>query len=178
VCVSLQVVFKSAAAISGSVYQRLALLAPSVLIAPINLLAHMLPDTSFKQVLEARLMLSAASMALVRQARTTEAQKHAAEAQATAAAADTDATDATAKIGAVSKAANGGSRARGSIAPGSFLGLLLSARDKAGHGLTDLQMLMQVNVFTLAGVSGNRGERAGRSTGRCLGCVWCSRGVA
>jgi hypothetical protein len=145
----LQVVFKSAAAISGSVYQRLALLAPAVLLGPINLLAHVLPDASFKQVLEARLMLSSASMALVRQARTTEAQKHAA-----AAAGDADAT------AAVSNAANGSSRARGSIAPGSFLGLLLSARDKAGHGLTDLQMLMQVNVFTLAGVSAGQQRAA------------------
>lgn len=167
--VSLQVVFKSAAAISGSMYQRLALLAPAVLLGPINLLAHMAPDTSFKQVLEARLMLSAASMALVRQARSTEAQQHAAEAQAAAATAAAADAEATAKVGPAVKASSGSGRARGSIAPGSFLGLLLSARDKAGHGLTDLQMLMQVNVFTLAGVSDAQQPAASAVPGANLG---------
>lgn len=149
----LQVVFKSAAAINGSIYQRLALLAPAVLLGPINLMAHMLPDKAFQQVLEARLMLSSASAALVRQARAAEAAKRACE----TAAAGADATavvTAPVEAAAGAKASGGaGSRPRGSIAPGSFLGLLLSARDKAGHGLTDLQMLMQANTFTLAGVS-------------------------
>lgn len=150
----LQVVFKSAAAINGSIYQRLALLAPAVLLGPINLMAHMLPDKAFQQVLEARLMLSSASAALVRQARAAEAAKRACE----AAAAGADATAVVtgpvdAAAGAKASGGVAGSRPRGSIAPGSFLGLLLSARDKAGHGLTDLQMLMQANTFTLAGVS-------------------------
>jgi hypothetical protein len=145
-------VFKSAAAINGSMYQRLALLAPAVLLGPINLMAHLLPDKAFQQVLEARLMLSSASAALVRQARAAVSAKRACDAAAAGA-------DATAVVtgpaeAAAAKASGGaGSRLRGSIAPGSFLGLLLSARDKAGHGLTDLQMLMQANTFTLAGVS-------------------------
>lgn len=146
-----KVVFKSAAAISGSAYQRLALLAPAVLLGPINLLAHLLPDKPFQQVLEARLMLSSASIALVRQARAALQQKKAQE-QAAAAAAGADAVAVV--TGAAAGSAGAGkvvSRPRGSIAPGSFLGLLLSARDKAGEGLTDLQMVMQANVFTLAG---------------------------
>jgi hypothetical protein len=140
-------VFKSAAAINGSIYQRLALLAPAALLGPIKLLAHMFPDKAFQQVLEARLMLSSASMALVRQARSADEDKRAREAAAAGA-------DAVAVVTGADVAVKGGaSRARGSIAPGSFLGLLLSARDKAGYGLTDLQMLMQANTFTLAGVS-------------------------
>jgi hypothetical protein len=107
----------------------------------------MFPDKAFQQVLEARLMLSSASMALVRQARSADEDKRAREAAAAGA-------DAVAVVTGADVAVKGGaSRARGSIAPGSFLGLLLSARDKAGYGLTDLQMLMQANTFTLAGVS-------------------------
>lgn len=154
---AVQVVFKSAAAISGSVYQRLALLAPAVLLGPINLLAHLLPDKPFQQVLEARLMLSSASIALVRQARAALQQKKEQE-QAAAVAAGADAVAMVTGAATNSAAAAAGkvmSRPRGSIAPGSFLGLLLSARDKAGEGLTDLQMVMQANVFTLAGVSGS-----------------------
>jgi hypothetical protein len=147
-----QVVFKSAAAINGSIYQRLALLSPAALLGPINLLAHMFPDKAFQQVLEARFMLSSASMALVRQARSADEEKRAREA---AAGADAVAVVTGADVAAVK---GGASRARGSIAPGSFLGLLLSARDKAGYGLTDLQMLMQANTFTLAGVSGVQGR--------------------
>ena len=149
-----QVVFKSAAAISGSAYQRLALLAPAVLLRRNNLLAHLFPDKAFQQVLEARLMLSGASMALLRQARTAEEQKRQQELDAaTAAGADATAVVTGATAAGAGKVGSSGSRPRGSIAPGSFLGLLLSARDKAGHGLTDLQMLMQANTFTLAGVS-------------------------
>jgi len=171
---ALQVVFKSAAAISGSAYQRLALLAPAVLLGPINLLAHLLPDKPFQQVLEARLMLSSASIALVRQARAALQQKKAQE-QAAAAAAGADAVAVV--TGAAAGSAGAGkvvSRPRGSIAPGSFLGLLLSARDKAGEGLTDLQMVMQANVFTLAGVSGSD-YTLGSRLGCCLAeiCLIC-----
>ncbi|KAG2492001.1 hypothetical protein HYH03_009731 [Edaphochlamys debaryana] len=39
-----------------------------------------------------------------------------------------------------------------SVSPGSFLGLMLAARDKAtGQGLTDLQVAAQVSTFILAG---------------------------
>lgn len=140
-------VFKSAAAISGSAYQRLALLAPGVLLRPLNLLAHVFPDKSFQQVLESRLMLSAASIALVRQARAAEQQKREQE--------EASAGDALAVVTGPAgvAAADKSVRPRGSIAPGSFLGLLLSARDKTGDALTDLQMVMQANTFTLAGVS-------------------------
>lgn len=143
--------FKSAAAINGSIYQRLALLAPAVLLEAINLIAHMFPDKAFQQVLEARLMLSSASIALVRQARAAQQEKR--EREAAAAGADAVAVVTGAPGTAAAVKAEGTSRPRGSIAPGSFLGLLLSARDKAGSGLTDLQMLMQANTFTLAGVS-------------------------
>jgi hypothetical protein len=111
----------------------------------------MFPDRGFKQALEARLMLSSASIALVRQARAAQQEKRDQETAAAAAAG----ADAVAIVNGaeVSAGASKVVKPRGSIAPGSFLGMLLSARDKAGQGLTDVQAMMQANTFTLAGVS-------------------------
>lgn len=52
---------------------------------------------------------------------------------------------------AASPSSSGGKGRPVGVAPGSFLGLLLSAKDQQGHALSDRQMAAQANVFTLAG---------------------------
>jgi hypothetical protein len=112
----------------------------------INFMAHAFPDAAFKRVLEARMTLCAASLSLVRQARRAAASQDGSGSPGSPSSPSSSSNNNTADTGFMS-------RHRGAIAPGSFLGLLLSARDKAGCGLTDLQMLVQSNTFTLAGVS-------------------------
>jgi hypothetical protein len=61
---------------------------------------------------------------------------------------------------------NGGS----GVSPGSFLGLMLSARDKAsGRGLSDDQLVAQAQAFMLAGAAVGGWRVVGRLIGRCVG---------
>jgi hypothetical protein len=152
-------VFKGASTHSGSFYSTLALVSPRWLLPAINLAAHTWPDAAFRRTLEARLTLSSASLALVKQARQQlEHERQEQQQGAADAGSDSDADAAVAVVPAGQRAAAGTvdtgfmRRHKGSLAPGSFLSLMLSARDKAGQGLTDLQVLMQANTFTLAGV--------------------------
>eukprot|EP00878_Enallax_costatus_P008450 GHUV01008832.1.p1 GENE.GHUV01008832.1~~GHUV01008832.1.p1 ORF type:complete len:573 (+),score=166.57 GHUV01008832.1:167-1885(+) len=126
---SAQTLFAAAGAQSGSIYQTLALLAPPALKGLVTSLAHKLPDKQFKKVMAARSTMSAASLQLVQRQRAASNSKGAGD-------------------GNASKAP--GKKWSGAVAPGSFLGLLLHARE-AGSQLTDLSLIMQANTFTLAG---------------------------
>jgi hypothetical protein len=143
---SAQTVFASMGGTSGSIYQMFALLLPDCCKPLVAAAAHNFPDARFKALLEARATVSSASMQLVqqfkqRQREQQESAGHAAGLGDKAAAAAAAAADGA----ALSSVGSRVQRSSGAIAPGSFLGLLLSARGGAdGHGLSDLQMIMQV----------------------------------
>ncbi|GBF94151.1 cytochrome P450 [Raphidocelis subcapitata] len=95
----------------------------------ISALASVFPDAALTRLCNARETLSTASHGLV---------------------AATRAAVATGEAQPARREDADGKRPMG-VAPGSFLGLLLAARDTEGHGLSDRQMAAQANVFTLAG---------------------------
>ncbi|WIA09117.1 hypothetical protein OEZ85_008529 [Tetradesmus obliquus] len=139
---SAQTLFASMGGTSGSIYQMAALLLPDSCRPLVAWAAHTFPDARFTAVMNARATVSSASMQLVQQFKQRQQQQEDASASGDA--------------GLGGNAAPGGSgrvsRSGGAIAPGSFLGLLLAARGGTdGHGLSDLQMIMQANTFTLAG---------------------------
>eukprot|EP00775_Hariotina_reticulata_P013642 gene13642-13765_t len=122
---SAKILFAAAGAMSGSLYQTVALLVPPSLSPVVRFLAHWLPDAKFKQVLQARLVLFMSSLKLLDDSRQKQQELQAG--------------DCTSGGGDV--------RRTGAVAPGSFLGLLLSASE----GMSDFQICMQANTFTLAG---------------------------
>jgi len=134
---SANILFAAAGAMSGSLYQVVALLVPPTLVPVVRWLAHWLPDEKFKRVLWARLTLYMSSLKLLDDSRTKQQETRGARGARGASAAS------------AASGASGGSSVRrtGAIAPGSFLGLLLSASE----GISDFQICMQVNTFTMAG---------------------------
>jgi hypothetical protein len=132
---SAQTLFASMGSMNGSIYQMCAMLLPDCFRPLLSWSAHAFPDARFQAVLEARTTISSASMQLVQQFKQRQQEQ-----QADAAAGGSPA-DAAAHDSSSSRV----QRSSGTILPGSFLGLLLSARGGAtGHGLSDLQMIMQV----------------------------------
>jgi hypothetical protein len=128
---SAQTLFASMGSMNISIYQMFAMLLPDCFRPLLSWSAHAFPDARFQAVLQARATISSASMQLVQQFKQRQQEQ------------DPDAAaDAAARDGSNSSRVQ---RSSGAIAPGSFLGLLLSARGGAtGHGLSDLQMIMQV----------------------------------
>jgi hypothetical protein len=135
-----QMLFASMGGTSGSIYQTIALLLPDACRPLLSWTAHTFPDARFTAIQQARATISSASMQLVQQFRQRQQQQG-----------DLD-TVSNAETGDKSAASAGGGgsrlqRSSGAISPGSFLGLLLSARGGAeGHALSDLQMIMQVRA--------------------------------
>jgi hypothetical protein len=122
---------------NGSIYQMFAMLLPDCFRPLLSWSAHVFPDARFQAVLQARATISSASMQLVQQFKQRQQEQHA------DAGTDCSTADAAARDG--SSGSSRVQRSSGAIAPGSFLGLLLSARGGAtGHGWSDLQMIMQV----------------------------------
>jgi hypothetical protein len=148
---------------SGSRYQIAAALLPRELRPLLSRLAHLVPDAPFRAVMHARKMMSAASLQLLHQTRLRSSENGNGSSSSSA-----------------SSARKKGSRTSGSIAPGSFLGLLLAAGESDGGSggsgsgadgdgsgaaaaaaaaaagvmvpLNDLSLIMQANTFTIAGV--------------------------
>eukprot|EP00198_Chlamydomonas_reinhardtii_P000935 XP_001690270.1 cytochrome P450, CYP711 clan [Chlamydomonas reinhardtii] len=174
-------VFRFGSALHGSIYQRIGLLLPELVPALVPL-AHSLPDPPFKRLQRARSTLLAACMELIRSWRqqhatttrtaggtTATGVAAAAEAPAAmcgaavpaaaaavdgaAAPAGPEEADAAARGGGVGGGGGDGSGVGGSgVAAGSFLDLMLAARDKAnGAALTDRMVAAQVQTFLLAG---------------------------
>ena len=108
-----------------------------VLAPAIRLLAAVFPDARYRRLEGARNTLRRCGQALIDDTRAAQA------ALAAAAAAGGDPH--------VAGVVSGGGHFKAGAAPGSFLGLLLAARDASGHALSDRQMAAQCNVFTLAG---------------------------
>ncbi|GBF94152.1 cytochrome P450 [Raphidocelis subcapitata] len=100
-----------------------------VLVPAISLLAAAFPDDRYLKLMRARETLRAASQSLI----------------------DTTRSAAHSSSPPPSPSGSAGGKRPMGVAPGSFLGLLLAARDTEGHGLSDCQMAAQANVFTLAG---------------------------
>ncbi|KAG2442182.1 hypothetical protein HYH02_009670 [Chlamydomonas schloesseri] len=145
-------VFKYSSVVYGSKYSRVGLLLPEWRPA-VSVLAHAAPDPPFTKILTARTHLRDACMSLINAWKqqdgtggAQEKQKEKKEGKENGAAAKGHANGAA----AVNDAAAAGAAA--GVAPGSFLGLVLAARDKStGEGLTDLQVAAQVQTFILAG---------------------------
>ncbi|KAG2492006.1 hypothetical protein HYH03_009736 [Edaphochlamys debaryana] len=144
-------VFKFASIRNASKYGVIAILFPE-LRRPLTALAHSLPDRPFSGILRARADLRNACMYLISSWR---------EGGSARALNGPEANGGDAKAGN-GVLTNGGAKGAGdvpggnppapSVSPGSFLGLMLAARDKAtGQGLTDLQVAAQVQTFLLAG---------------------------
>jgi cytochrome P450 len=117
-----------------------------VLLPLIRLLAAAFPDERYRRLVQARETLRGESQALI------DATRRAARAPGRP----------PSPPPSPSSSSPGGARHPLGVAPGSFLGLLLSARGEEGHGLSDLQMAAQANVFTLAGYEVRR-------AGACMG---------
>jgi hypothetical protein len=140
---SAQTLFASMGSMNGSIYQMFAMLLPDCFRPLLAWSAHAFPDARFSAVLQARATISSASMQLVQQFKQRQQEQQAGAGDATGNAGPGGSTaDAAIRDSSSSSRVQ---RSSGAIAPGSFLGLLLSARGGAtGHGLSDLQMIMQV----------------------------------
>ncbi|GAX81208.1 hypothetical protein CEUSTIGMA_g8640.t1 [Chlamydomonas eustigma] len=138
-------VFRSGSIANGSKWMRINVLLPEVsfLVKP---LAFLFPDKPMKEQLKARFDLYSATSHLISSWKSD---------QAAAAISTGTSCDPPSKCGdppstglehQVLKGVNGG------VAPGSFLGLMLAARDKeTGDKLTDIQIIAQAQTFILAG---------------------------
>ncbi|KXZ54675.1 hypothetical protein GPECTOR_4g741 [Gonium pectorale] len=152
--------FRYGSAFYGSRYSRIALLLPPSLRPLLVWLAHKLPDRPFTRLLRARAVLSDTCHGLIDdwkcQHGQGEQQGGQRGRQANGSAALPPAGPVTAAATAAPQEEEEGHAAAGGKAPaveaGSFLGLILSARDKAtGQGLSDSQVVAQVQTFILGG---------------------------
>ncbi|GLI67209.1 hypothetical protein VaNZ11_011116 [Volvox africanus] len=134
--------FRHSNMIYGSKYSSVSLLLPE-LRPLLSTLAHALPDLPFLKLLRARKQLYDDCISLI------DNWKAAAAVPTSAAAAMEGLAGGNA---AATKAAAVVAPAAPNVAVGSFLGLILSARDKSsGDVLSDLQVTAQVQTFILAG---------------------------
>ncbi|GIL53383.1 hypothetical protein Vafri_8997 [Volvox africanus] len=136
-------IFRYNNVIHGSKYLRISLLLPE-LRPLLSTLAYALPDLPFSKLLRARKQLRDACISLIDNWKTAAAVPTSAAAAVEGPAYNNAAATAAASA-AVTPAAP-------TVAVGSFLGLILSARDKSsGDALSDLQVTAQVQTFILAG---------------------------
>ncbi|KAG2434665.1 hypothetical protein HXX76_007558 [Chlamydomonas incerta] len=146
-------VFKYSSVVYGSKYSRVGLLLPEWR-PVVAVLAHALPDLAFTKMLTARGHLRDACMELISTWRKQEAPAAKQEGQNGAANghAGTGTANGAAAAGTGAAQTVTAGAGAGGVAAGSFLGLMLAARDKStGEGLTDLQVAAQVQTFILAG---------------------------
>ncbi|GLC53338.1 hypothetical protein PLESTB_000733600 [Pleodorina starrii] len=149
-------VFRFSNAYHGSRYAQITMLLPE-LRPLLSWLAHAVPDEPFRRLLAARTKLRSTARSLI--ADWEDKQRlRAADATAAAPAAPpplspppaTEAADADADTAGAT--ATPGSLGATAVEPGSFLGLILAARDKTtGQALDDDEVAAQAQLFILAG---------------------------
>lgn len=131
-----QDMFSSAEIGSATRYLVAAHLMP-VMVPFIKVMAALLPDERYRRLIRARTTLRNCSQSLIDATRGIQSRGGGAQ-------------QPSPPPSPGSSSGPHGGRPVG-VAPGSFLGLLLAARDQQGHALSDRQMAAQANVFTLAG---------------------------
>jgi hypothetical protein len=154
---------------------------PRFLHKPIAIVAYKFPDSRLKNLTEAQRRVFAASSQLIMQQRKEMAADAAADGSAAApltsgnptrvdgrvAASSEDGASSTESSPRAAAIVRVAPRRRGPIAPGSFLGLLLSMKDSVtGHSLTEFSMVLQASTFMLAGY-----ETTGNALAYCIFCL-------
>jgi len=173
-------IFASTAISNQSIYATVARLVPKFLHKPVSIIAHMFPDKRLRVLSEAQRSIFIASSQLIMQQRKAMASDSGGQASPTSsrpASLDGRSDNGSSAIADAPSSAESSPRAsaivrvaprrRGPIAPGSFLGLLLSAKDKVtGHSLTEFSMVLQASTFMLAGY-----ETTANALAYCIFCL-------